>query len=305
MKGLKLTTAAFALASSLVAVSCADQQESLIVVGAPSWPGTCVVQVPSQTFLAGGRLDARFETEYLVPLELQNQLLQQSGNAQNSGTDNSELQIVGADVVIRSEQRPDLIDELRVENASLVEFSPAVPTNSIVGGGTLGFVVPGIPAATTARIAELRVEDAISAGLSAMTAFEAGSPDATDGQIDAARIAAESAVLNRYETFIVNITIRARRTGNSVGRGELGEIEAREFEFPVEICHGCQISCGSCEQAIDNDGDGMVDEMIVGVCPPTQVPREPTERVFLGNFVGAGLGCPSAQDDFFIPSQCM
>lgn len=290
-------TAAVALATLPLLGSCAQEEESLIVAGAPQWNGACAVQVPAQVYLARGFLDIRFETEYIVPMELQNQLQPQQPMMVNSGTDNSELQLVGIDVSLSSRQRPDLIDRLEAAGGSYVDFSPAVPTNSLPGGGSSGYLVTGIPAATAGLLSQYRVEEALLAGDDA-AAMATGTPE----EIDAARSAAMNGVLNRSETFEVNISVRARRTGNSVG--DVGEIEAREFTFPVDLCHGCLISCAACTLDVDNDGDGTTDETLTGLCPPTVVPTDPTERTFRNDFSGLNVGCPSAQDDTFVPLGC-
>lgn len=301
MKVSKLTSAALALAASLAASSCADEEESLIIVGAPSWQAACAVTVPADVFLPRGILDVRFETEYILPLELENRLLGQQGDSQNSGTDNSEVQIVGVDVVLSSAQRPEQIDRLRAEpnGEAFVDFSPSIATNSISGGGSLGMMVTAIPSATSARLAAYRVEEANARADEVAAGMDAG---ATEGEISAARLSAQLSVLQRSDTFEATVVVRARRTGNNIG--EIGEIEAREFRFPIEVCHGCLMSCASCELEIDNDGDDEVDETIFGVCPSSVVPADPTERLFLENFVGLNVGCPAAQDDFFVPSQC-
>ena len=156
MKALKLTSVAFALASLSLVASCADEEESIIIAGAPMWDQTCGVTVPASDYLQGGRLDVRFETEYRVPLEIQNQLQAQSAQESNSGTDTSELQIVGVDVRISSPHNPDLIEELREEDPALVDFTPSIPTNSLGGGDTLGMSVTGIPGSTASRLAAER-----------------------------------------------------------------------------------------------------------------------------------------------------
>ena len=302
MKVLKLTSVAIALAALPVFGSCADQQESIIVAGAPAWMSGCSVQVPAQFYLDRGRLDVRYGTQYLVPLEIQNQLVMQSGDATNSGTDNSEFQISGVDVRLSSAQRPDLIERLEDEEGeAFVDFAPAVPTNSLSGGGSLGFLVTGIPAATSAKLSQYRVEEAIEAGDNAVTAFVAANPDATEGEILGARLSAENGVLQAVETILVSLVVRARRTGNR--SGSLGEIEARQFDFPVDICHGCLTSCASCSLDVDPDGDGQT-ETVVGLCPDSTVVSEPTGRLFLGDFKGVSVNCPSAQDDIFVPAIC-
>ena len=287
MKALKLTSVAFALASLSLVASCADQEESLIILGAPQWGQDCLLMVPAVDYLGRGRLDLRFGTEYRVPLELQNQLQPRAPQASNSGTDTSEVQIVGADVTISSAQNPEAIERLRDEEGeAYVEFSPPLPTNSIGGNDTLAMVVTGIPAATAAKLGEYRVEQVTEAGQQAEDDIE--SMGATELEVATARAAAEAGVLQQPETFTVSIVIRARRSGNDIG--DVGEIEAREFRFPVDVCYGCLISCAGCADP--------------GQCPMGSLPVNATDRLFMGDFVGANLGCPTAQDDVLTPVAC-
>lgn len=303
MKVLKLTSLAVALAALPVLGSCADQQESIIIAGAPAWAGGCSVQVPAMFYLSRGRLDVRYATEYMVPLEIQNQLVIQSTDATNSGTDNSELQITGVDVQLSSPQRPDLIDRLAAEEGeAFIDFTPAVPTQSLTGGSSLGFIATGIPAATSAKLAEYRVAEAVAAGETAASAFAAANPGATENEVLAARLSAENGVLQAVETIVVSMVVRARRSGNSSGNG-LGEIESREFQFPVDVCHGCLTTCADCSFEVTNE-DGE-DETVSGVCPDSSVRGTPTSRLFLGDYVGRTVNCPAAQDDIFDPAVCV
>ncbi len=297
MNVLKLTSAAVALASLALGGSCADQEESIIIAGAPAWQGSCSVSVPASVFLAQGLLDVRFETGYMLPLEIQNQLIGQMGDSVNSGIDNSELQLVGVDVTLTSQQRPQLLDALPED---FVDFSPPIPTNSLSGGGSLGFLVNVIPDATTTEIARDRVERATQAGVDAQEDLRLEVENPTEAELESARLSAEVGVLSQRETIVATVVVRARRTGNAVGT--VGEIEAREFKFPIEVCHGCTITCATCEYEVDSDADGEADDTISGVCPPGSVPPEPTERVFINNFTGIALGCPTAQDDTFVPA---
>ncbi len=296
MKIAKLIPAAAALLSLAFVSSCAEEQEPLIIAGAPVWNAGCAVQVPADLFLPMGILDVRFGTDYLLPLEVQNQLLAQQPQTQNSRTDNSEVQLLGVDISISSAQRPQIVSQLRTENPAFVEFSPSIPTDSLPGSSSKGLIIQAIPAATSARLAELRVAEAVAAGEAALANAQAQDPDADDTVLQDARRRAEAGVLSLRETYTIGVTVRARRTGNRVG--SVGEFEAREFEFPVEVCHGCLVSCASCSFEVDPDGDGMTEE--IGGCPAV-VPTEPTDPLFLGNYQGAAVGCPTAQDDVFIP----
>lgn len=301
MKVFKLTSLAVALAALPLLGSCADQEESIIIAGAPAWMGgVCAVQVPAQAFLDRGRLDVRFGTQYVVPLEIQNQLVPQDPDSTNSGTDNSEIQITGVDVRISSAQRNDLIDRLEAEGEAFIDFSPAVPTDSLTGGGSRGYAITGIPGATAVKLAEYRAEEAVLAGDTAEQASLGGG--ATEAEALNVRLIAETGVLQAVETFVVSIVVRARRSGNR--SGSVGEIESRQFDFPVDVCHGCLASCASCSFDVDLDADGEKETTVAGQCPDAAVQSTPTSRLFFGDFVGTTLNCPYAQDDRFVPAVC-
>ena len=98
-------------------------------------------------------------------------------------------------------------------------------------------------------------------------------PGMTEGEIANARRIAENGILQQTETLNISVKVRARRTGNNVGN--IGEIEAREFELPVDVCFGCLLSCATCEEP--------------GICPAGSVPVDDKDRLFMGDFVGVHL----------------
>lgn len=299
MKTVKFLSVAAGLASLCFASSCANEQESIIIVGAPIIEDPCMITVPAQQYLARGSLDLSFGVAYDIPLEIANQLQMGTPATTNSGTDNSEFQITGLDVVLSSNQRPDVIDQLAAENEALVDFSPAVPTNSLSGGGVLSMFVVAIPAATASRMAEIRIGEARVRGEEAAAEFSAANPAATPEEILAATVRGQNAILNQGETYIASVTLRARRTGNNIAN--VGEIEAREFRFPIEVCWGCLLSCGTCELTIDPDGDGTT-ETLEGVCPSGTLPTIDDPTLFAGEWIGMQTSCAGGQDDLYVPA---
>ncbi|MCR9166396.1 MAG: hypothetical protein ACE37F_34140 [Nannocystaceae bacterium] len=302
MKTVKLLSVAAGLASLCFTASCAEEQESSIINGAAIIEDGCTVTVPAMQYYSRGRLDLSFGTAYNVSLEISNQLAPQSAMTTNNAIDNSEVQITGLDVVLSSDQRPDVIDMLAEEqDGALIDFSPAVPTNSLGGGDLLGMGVVAIPAATAARLAEVRIGEARRAGEAAAADFMAANPGATPEEIAAATAAGQNAVLFQGETYIAAVTVRARRTGNNVG--SVGEFEAREFRFPIEVCWGCTLSCQTCEQMVDLDGDGT-DETVTGVCPSGFDVSIDAPVVNPSQWVGLSTSCIGGQDDVFVPASC-
>lgn len=298
MRFAKLRLAA--VISLLSLGGCAEDDESLIIAGSPLRDMNCGVTTPANVFAPGGILDVRFETAYSLPLEVQNQLPMRAANSSNTNTDTSEIQLIGVDVTLFSDQRPDLIDRLSEENPSFVDFSPPIPTDSIAGNGSKPILFEAIPSATSTRLSAFRVAEATAAGEEAETSFAAANPGATEGELAAARLQGELGVLSRRETIIASITVRGRTAGNTAG--SVGELESRSYHFPIEICHGCLISCASCELPIDDNADGMTDRTLVGVCPNAIVPDAPTERASIANFVAVdAITCGTAQDRFYIP----
>jgi len=202
--------AGIVLAGLFTASGCAQEQEALIVLNAPRWGDseTCEVDTAAEGLLFG-RLDLDFGTGYLMPAALQNQLVTTDAMITNSATDNGELQLVGADVVLRSSQAPELIDALSAENSAFVEFSKDLPSSSIPSSSALGVAVEVVSQAAAVSLATL-VPSVLGEG---------AQPE-----------------------IIADVIFLARRSGNKVGK--LGEFESRTFSFPIQLtslysCAGC------------------------------------------------------------------
>lgn len=218
------------LLGALALCGCADQQESLIVLHSPAWgdEGACVVDPGNDTALALGVLDVSVHTPYMLPVILQNQLV---ADDTAGGIDNGEMQLRSADVVLSMSQQPEIIDALEAQDPALVDFNTPLPTVSLPSGSRQGILLEVVSRAAA---------EALDAELAAL---EAGS----------------------RPILSVEVTINARRTGNAVGG--IGEVAAREYIFPIQICSGCLLTCATCAgQQCPLESTGVVG----GVCGNAQ-----------------------------------
>jgi hypothetical protein len=227
----KMIATGVALLGVLALSGCADQEESLIVLHSPAWndDGECVVDAANDTALALGTLDLAPRTPYILPVILQNQLL--SDATSSSGVDNGEMQLRGVDVRLSMDQAPEIIDALEAEDPALVDFTVPLPTVSLPPGGRQGVLVEVI----SRRAAELLNEQ--------LGALDDGARPILSAQL----------------------VFHARRTGNAVGG--IGEVDAREYIFPVQVCSGCLLTCQTCtDQQCPVNPQGVVG----GVCGNAQ-----------------------------------
>ncbi len=199
------------------ATGCADQQEGLIVLNALTTTSMGCVADPNNAALAQGRLDIAFGSPYLLLLAIQNQLQPVSGDLSNGGIDNSEMQLRTADVRLTSDQIPGVIDVLEAQDPALVDFSVSLAADSLGGGDVRGIFVEVISrAASEALLEQFGVH-----------------PELPTGAIPRVN---------------VEVVVHARRTGNAVGG--VGDIEAREYIFPIDICVGCLLTTSTCENGV-------------------------------------------------------
>lgn len=207
------TLATGLLLGGLLTSGCAQEQEALVVLHSPVWSGAndCSVTPSNEVALAAGLLDVRWGTPYTMPVILQNQLLTQQPMTSNNGIDNGELQLTTADVSLRMPQAPDVLADVEAANPAYVEFTSELASISLGSGERQGFLV-----------------DIITQG--AADAF---------AESIAARLSENSRV-----SVLADVVFKARRTGNRVG--SVGEIEARTYTYPVELCIDCLYSCGGC-----------------------------------------------------------
>lgn len=207
--------ALLALVGTCLLVGCADEQESLIVLGAPLWPddGTCAVDSGEpDAFLLEGTLDLAWGTGYLMPVALRNNLPPRMTT--NAGVDTNEMVLDSVDVELVMPQAPEIIDALADVDPAYVEFKVHLQTLSLAPGATYGQAVEVI----TAPAAQ---------ALSPIVLAEFGA----DVTLRA----------------IAKTVFRAERSGNT--SGSIGRVEARTFEFPITLCHNCLLTCATCEEA--------------------------------------------------------
>lgn len=214
---------------------CSQNEESLIVLNAPSWPddGECVVMPSTDgASLSNGLLDLSFATPYIMPATLLNNTPALEEGDNNAGIDTNELQLLDADVDLSMPQAPEIIDQLRDQDSALVSFNVPLPTLSIFPEQQQTVLVEVIPQPTAVALASAL---SASAGTSARA------------------------------TILANVVFHASRSGNNIGK--VGGIDAREFSFPISLCFGCLVTCSTCE-----GGECPVGEISLagGVCGNAQ-----------------------------------
>ena len=206
---------------------CADQQETLIVTGAPIWPAMqssgCPIEANETATLTFGTLDFYcmgdtsrcFDPDDGVQhphLAAESAGAGSNPTARTSGTDNSEVQLKEVDITFSSSQAPEVIDVLEGANPAFVDFTLPLAAQSIPAGMRVGLVVQAISPAMAAEL-----YNAILASFGGVF---------TD------------------VTIIASLVFHAERTGNTVGN--IGDISSREFSFPINLCFGCLQSCSGC-----------------------------------------------------------
>lgn len=211
------TTLVLASLLSWLPMGCADNQESLIVLMAPAWDedGACAV-TDSNDALPLGLLDAALPSAYMMPALLFNNTTLQNATKKNAGVQTNEMQLKSASVSLSVPQNKDAAAAVRKQEPSLMDFEVSLPTQSIAPQQTIGVLVQVIPQQTAAALA--------------------GELFLTDAQ-------KESRV-----TVVADVVFHATRSGNVKGR--VGEIDAREFSFPITFCYDCLIDCHTCENAM-------------------------------------------------------
>lgn len=253
------STALASLIGCVLLPACADQQESLIVQRAPAWTGEeCVIDPSADAGLLFGVLDLDQGTPYLMPASLFNNLQTQSTSSSNAGIITNEIQITGAHVELDSDQAPRLISTLEDADSGYVSFEVTLASDSVLPGEAIGLGVEVISRATALEMKRI------------MDQF----PDMFGADTDV--------------TVIATVVFHGLRSGNKVGK--IGQIDAREFSFPIRLCRGCLLDCTGCPEVTDDEGNVTAEE---GVCP---------SDFMAGQFVG-GI-CGNAQDFAIAPAGC-
>jgi hypothetical protein len=231
--------------SSLIALSaCAKEEESIIVLNAVAptadESASCMISA-SDTPFGEGLVDLSFDTGYTLGLNVRNNLAAVKNS--NTGIDDSEMFIESADVRLDIPQDPGLIDNISSGDSSLIEFNQVLANTSLSSQDEVGVAVD-VPRASLEAIGN------------AVGSSHGTGPDT--------RV-----------TMTVSVVLHAIRAANTLPGG-VGDVEAREFTFPVEICFNCLRDCSAC--APDS-----------GVCTGTNV--------------GSGI-CGNAQDSGAQPLDC-
>jgi hypothetical protein len=203
--------------TALFANACAQEEESLIVIGMPVFldPDSndiaavgCGAQAGGSDFIRGMGLDYSFNTGLTLPFELHNNILSVSGDVSNAGIDPSEVQLLSVDVTVDFPQLPQVVAELKAANPRYVEFNLPFPTDSFPGGSNLVVFVE-IPETVIARHAQA---------------------------VANANLAPGTLVVSNF-TF----QFKAKRTSGTVG--EIGKITSRSYTVPIKAGFGILRSC--------------------------------------------------------------
>ncbi|RMH00253.1 MAG: hypothetical protein D6705_00730 [Deltaproteobacteria bacterium] len=190
--------------------------------------GSCAVDPANTVTLVHGTLDVDYGTPYTVPLEVANNMLNVDSESSPNGINDGEIRLSEAEVSLDLPQAPDVIDGIGAQDGALVEFTVPLQSISIEPGDSQGILLDIVPAATTQALA------------SALGGQLAGGGEAR---------------------LIATIRLRGYR---AVSGGKRNEVEAREFEFPIDLCSGCLLDCTPCGGTC---ADGAV---VGGVCGNAQ-----------------------------------
>ena len=203
--------------AAVMATGCASEQESLIVLHVPFLEAgeDCLIDGSNDTIRSQGTLDLQFETPYVMPVILFNQLQGQTAMMTNNQVDNGELQLISADVTLSMPQAEDLLADIAEENPAFVDFTVDLSSISLASNGRTPVRVQVVSQPAAAALARAIRNDS-------------------------------SLTVLAQPRLLVTTTFHARRTGNRVGK--VGEIDSREFTFPIDLCLGCLYSCQGCDE---------------------------------------------------------
>ena len=216
---MRCTVALWSL-GCLLANGCADQQETIVVTHAPLWTDQgCIIDATIDAALLRGTLDVEWETPYLLPLVVLNNL---SMNSSTNTELTNEVQITDADVRLEMPQSEDILEYVRGQGDANVEFNQVLSSISVAAGDRVGIGVEVI-----GRPASQAFNEALEMFLDA------------DGQV----------------TVVAKVVVHGERSSGSVG--QVGTVEAREFTFPIELCRECLFTCSGCEGGCPAAFDGV------------------------------------------------
>ncbi len=192
-----------------MAVGGCVENESLVVLGSPLFEAAegCQVNAQSDTYAAFGTLDLAFGTPYYMPATVRSQLI--TSEATNSGIQDGEVQLRGADIELAMPQAPEILAAVAARDPAFTRFSWPLPNLSVPPGSRVGVIVPVISGPTAVALSE-----EIAAQLDNSTAFL---------------------------TLEANVRFTAFRSGDN--NGKAGIIEARGYRFPIQVCNTCMLRC--------------------------------------------------------------
>ncbi|MBL8945539.1 MAG: hypothetical protein JNK45_20415 [Myxococcales bacterium] len=221
---------------ALLGTGCAENEESLIVLNAPAWTedGCVITADPSAVGLLFGLLDLSYGTSYVMPVILLNNT--EPRDTANAGIDTNEMQLLSVDVDLSMSQAPDVMDAVRDVDEGLVSFNLPLATNSLPAGATQGVAVEAI---------SQRASNALAQAIVAQLGADA------------------------RPTVEATVVFHASRSGNGVGK--VGEIDSRDFTFPIRVCVGCLTSYATCPGGVEPEPEpGVEVEWAGGICGNAQ-----------------------------------
>jgi hypothetical protein len=213
------------LSLAVLTSGCARQEESIIVDKAITLTAPCSVADGSDTYSPRGVVDISFDTGFMAAFLLVNNLQQQGAENSSTGVEPSEMHLTSVDVRLDMPQDSAVISDVNSVDGALVEYNQILASTSFDAQDTIEALVE-VPEASF---------DALRNSISARYA-------------DDVRL-----------TMTMNVTFHAVRASNK-GVNDFGEIDAREFTYPVDLCFNClrDCSCGDPDCATDMDvGTGV------------------------------------------------
>lgn len=236
----------FVAGSALVCLAvlssgCARQEESIIVEKALPLTAPCSVASSGSgnVYSPRGIVDLSFDTGFMAAFLVVNNLQQQGNQNTSSGVETSEMHLTSVDVVLDMPQDSAVISDAESVDGALTQYNQILASTSFDAQDTIEALVE-VPEASLDAL-----RDSISARYS-----------------DDVRL-----------TMTMNVTFHAVRASNT-GVNDFGEIDAREFTYPVDLCFDCLRDCSCGDPDCESDMD-----------------------------IGSGV-CGYAQSDTIIPASC-
>ncbi|MEE9382745.1 MAG: hypothetical protein V3V08_04955 [Nannocystaceae bacterium] len=201
--------------------ACAPDEEALIIRTVPQWANEqCSVSGEATVGMVRGQLDLSFDSAYMQPYVLQNNLTRGGGpTSGNNGTDDSEIQLSAVSVRLDLPQDPSIIEAVSAIDPALVQFRVGISTASLGGGDKMGQLVDVIPRATAEALRDAilaRYDSDVALTVYSKTIFHA----------------------ERGSNSSLNDNNEDRPDWANVF-----EVDSREYSYPIELCFGCLRHC--------------------------------------------------------------